>query len=313
MGSQVRSGNTTPGSRTPTNWRNGDNPQTSHWEADSANCYLCARAFARSRMITRHHCRVCGKNVCGQCSPSLVQMSSWPAPQRCCTPCAQIAEVGPSLRDRIATISQQLYVIHDPQAVASHPESITTLPEAVAVCEGAVLPLKVSQTRHCDTLARLGERLHAAAEVDAEAPPGRVLEAAVGFCEAGADAVEERLAAALRMLEREREESTRLRDSLRSAEERAAAAEAAAAAAKASARNFLPTLGQAPTPPRTPPAEPQQPNFGPRFSEPNTPEGTTPKGAASAQNSLGRTSQNAQAIPGGRQEHENCAKGCSLM
>mmetsp|Transcript_4848 Transcript_4848/g.4049 ORF Transcript_4848/g.4049 Transcript_4848/m.4049 type:complete len:91 (+) Transcript_4848:376-648(+) len=35
---------------------------------DSPTCYVCSRAFDKMKGVFTHHCRTCGKAVCGECS-----------------------------------------------------------------------------------------------------------------------------------------------------------------------------------------------------------------------------------------------------
>ena len=57
------------------------------WMADgsSATCMVCERAF-NGVTVRRHHCRSCGKLVCGPCSRKTVMRLGGPA--RCCNACA---------------------------------------------------------------------------------------------------------------------------------------------------------------------------------------------------------------------------------
>mmetsp|Transcript_88126 Transcript_88126/g.247871 ORF Transcript_88126/g.247871 Transcript_88126/m.247871 type:complete len:362 (+) Transcript_88126:85-1170(+) len=57
------------------------------WERNAKTCSACGKSLGKRKLALRHHCRVCGKCVCGACSPSFVQLEDWPAPQRTCTPC----------------------------------------------------------------------------------------------------------------------------------------------------------------------------------------------------------------------------------
>jgi hypothetical protein len=58
------------------------------WEPDDARdfCFLCSATFSWSRR--RHHCRVCGKLICGNCSQNLIISEALgEAPVRCCDKC----------------------------------------------------------------------------------------------------------------------------------------------------------------------------------------------------------------------------------
>jgi hypothetical protein len=61
------------------------------WEVNSPECGVCSKSFGVTR--TAHHCRYCGKCVCGECSPDVRTLSGL-LPERVCTPCYE--ELGPS-------------------------------------------------------------------------------------------------------------------------------------------------------------------------------------------------------------------------
>eukprot|EP00927_Polykrikos_kofoidii_P057261 TRINITY_DN51385_c0_g1_i1.p1 TRINITY_DN51385_c0_g1~~TRINITY_DN51385_c0_g1_i1.p1 ORF type:complete len:648 (-),score=113.84 TRINITY_DN51385_c0_g1_i1:34-1977(-) len=44
------------------------------WEENVANCSVCDSKFSKRALRRRHHCRVCGKCVCSNCSPSTLQI-----------------------------------------------------------------------------------------------------------------------------------------------------------------------------------------------------------------------------------------------
>ena len=52
---------------------------------ESDTCLLCRVAF--SMRIRRHHCRVCYRLVCGNCSPHTVELNSSEGPARVCNEC----------------------------------------------------------------------------------------------------------------------------------------------------------------------------------------------------------------------------------
>eukprot|EP00747_Dinoflagellata_sp_TGD_P087927 gnl/TRDRNA2_/TRDRNA2_163819_c0_seq3.p1 gnl/TRDRNA2_/TRDRNA2_163819_c0~~gnl/TRDRNA2_/TRDRNA2_163819_c0_seq3.p1 ORF type:complete len:275 (-),score=43.19 gnl/TRDRNA2_/TRDRNA2_163819_c0_seq3:152-934(-) len=61
------------------------------WESDAPNCTLCGTTFDKRCLKLRHHCRICGKNVCAACSPNQVQLEGQRRLQRACTPCVTVA------------------------------------------------------------------------------------------------------------------------------------------------------------------------------------------------------------------------------
>lgn len=55
-------------------------------DSESDSCLLCCTTF--SLRIRRHHCRVCYRLVCGNCSPHTVQLSAGEGPvHRACNEC----------------------------------------------------------------------------------------------------------------------------------------------------------------------------------------------------------------------------------
>ena len=50
------------------------------------SCPICCRAFSSS--IRKHHCRLCGKVMCSECTQSKVSTPLSKDPVRCCIPCA---------------------------------------------------------------------------------------------------------------------------------------------------------------------------------------------------------------------------------
>mmetsp|Transcript_44386 Transcript_44386/g.95670 ORF Transcript_44386/g.95670 Transcript_44386/m.95670 type:complete len:643 (-) Transcript_44386:182-2110(-) len=64
------------------------------WEADGSRCSLCERRVGKRYLNPRHHCRKCGRCVCGPCSPNVVQLEADVGPQRLCTACVDAAFAG---------------------------------------------------------------------------------------------------------------------------------------------------------------------------------------------------------------------------
>jgi hypothetical protein len=55
------------------------------WSPDSDKCDSCSGEFGITRR--RHHCRICGCCVCGDCSPHQLQLAPTKPPVRVCTKC----------------------------------------------------------------------------------------------------------------------------------------------------------------------------------------------------------------------------------
>lgn len=48
----------------------------------SWHCHLCHVSLAKWRLRPRHHCRRCGRSVCGACSAAHADLEGWRGPQR---------------------------------------------------------------------------------------------------------------------------------------------------------------------------------------------------------------------------------------
>lgn len=48
---------------------------------------MCQKKVGKRHLNPRHHCRTCGRCVCGACSPSSVQLEGQKGLQRVCSPC----------------------------------------------------------------------------------------------------------------------------------------------------------------------------------------------------------------------------------
>lgn len=80
------------------------------WTGDSA-CAVCGLKLGKRKLRPRHHCRVCGDSVCGECSPSRVQLVGKKALQRVCSPCVLNVQVGSGLKERLDKLSNQVDII----------------------------------------------------------------------------------------------------------------------------------------------------------------------------------------------------------
>eukprot|EP00913_Durusdinium_trenchii_P010774 g10107.t1 len=67
-------------------------PCCERWDEDSESCSICHVLLGRRRLRLRHHCRICGRCVCGPCSPNMITVPGYSKDlQRACTPCLAIA------------------------------------------------------------------------------------------------------------------------------------------------------------------------------------------------------------------------------
>lgn len=95
------------------------------WQADDEveSCFICHKDF--TIFYRRHHCRKCGRVVCGTCSdtrtpyepgtyvvtpPSQIFMESPHVPHRTCDVCVELLAVENSLRDSVITASTPMEV-----------------------------------------------------------------------------------------------------------------------------------------------------------------------------------------------------------
>lgn len=95
------------------------------WQADedASSCFICNKDF--SVFYRRHHCRKCGRVVCGTCSstktnyeagtyvvtpPGQLFMESPHVPHRTCDVCVELMTLENSLRDSIITASTPVEV-----------------------------------------------------------------------------------------------------------------------------------------------------------------------------------------------------------
>eukprot|EP00439_Symbiodinium_sp_Y106_P022854 s1037_g2.t2 len=67
------------------------------WEPNTRHCSLCCASLGKRFWRPRHHCRFCGRCVCGACSRSFIGTANQPW-QRCCAKCALAVTQSPWLQ-----------------------------------------------------------------------------------------------------------------------------------------------------------------------------------------------------------------------
>lgn len=124
------------------------------WQGDTKTCSICQSKFG-DVMNRRHHCRMCGKCVCHDCSPNLIQVKG--QPDRVCNPCvlngAGALELLPALhhlRQELCSFDSQILQDFSSLPPAKHPA------QAVAECVAAVDPLrrKIASMDERDSMQR---------------------------------------------------------------------------------------------------------------------------------------------------------------
>eukprot|EP00928_Gymnodinium_smaydae_P041386 TRINITY_DN28018_c0_g1_i1.p1 TRINITY_DN28018_c0_g1~~TRINITY_DN28018_c0_g1_i1.p1 ORF type:complete len:397 (+),score=90.30 TRINITY_DN28018_c0_g1_i1:158-1348(+) len=74
------------------------------WVPDEevTKCPICSKGFSMLHN-RRHHCRACGRVVCGPCSSNTLYLTNMSSQQRVCDPCFELHQ-----HDRTASISEKL-------------------------------------------------------------------------------------------------------------------------------------------------------------------------------------------------------------
>lgn len=116
--------------------------EQSQWQEDTIGCTICSSEFG-GVMNRRHHCRMCGKCVCHDCSPNVLQMKG--KLERVCNPCvlngAGALELLPALhhlRDELCSFNSHASPLSISASLppAQHPA------QAVGECVAAAYPLR---------------------------------------------------------------------------------------------------------------------------------------------------------------------------
>lgn len=123
------------------------------WQEDTEDCNVCRKKFVIRR---RHHCRICGRCVCQGCSPNVVQLGGYDAPQRACSLCISGAERLPVLKARFGQLGDSLSVMAGLEPAGSEAK---TIEDAAVLCEAALVPLEEAHGAMRDQVSALGAML----------------------------------------------------------------------------------------------------------------------------------------------------------
>lgn len=116
------------------------------WDRDSSECAICKSQLGKRRMNPRHHCRRCGRCICGKCSLSTIKFEGSKL-QRACVLCAEQIHRTACLRRKAARNLSPLRLLSmklcDFAGEVDHSVP-NTLEEAVASCEASICTIKRS-------------------------------------------------------------------------------------------------------------------------------------------------------------------------
>mmetsp|Transcript_18027 Transcript_18027/g.42132 ORF Transcript_18027/g.42132 Transcript_18027/m.42132 type:complete len:430 (+) Transcript_18027:83-1372(+) len=135
------------------------------WMPDTSACQLCDAAFGMFglKVRLRHHCRVCGRCVCAECSPTFAKLTGFNAVQRVCTPCISGTEIAAAMQARLETFSQALNELAYGQDGAALPQRIvsgevgaSSFHRAWGSCEQSLATLQQVLQGQRDSNARAG-------------------------------------------------------------------------------------------------------------------------------------------------------------
>mmetsp|Transcript_32872 Transcript_32872/g.83213 ORF Transcript_32872/g.83213 Transcript_32872/m.83213 type:complete len:448 (-) Transcript_32872:38-1381(-) len=133
------------------------------WEGDTEACGICKTYFTFS--LRRHHCRLCGRCVCQDCSPSKLRLEGYGEElQRACTPCVEAAGRGATLAGMVSACAKRVAIMADPGAEAR--QAPADLSQAVDLLQDGVVAL---EDHHQTLKARLASSEGREAQKAAEA------------------------------------------------------------------------------------------------------------------------------------------------
>eukprot|EP00439_Symbiodinium_sp_Y106_P072929 s2470_g13.t1 len=114
-----------------------------HGQEDSeTDCWICHARLGKRFLNPRHHCRACGRLVCGQCSPSRILMDGRTTLQRACAQCTRSVQEVPNATRRLQVLAAGLSALlgtrSNPTSAAglcSRLATLGTLEGAIRECE----------------------------------------------------------------------------------------------------------------------------------------------------------------------------------
>lgn len=112
------------------------------WESNKSSCTVCGTMIGKRHFNRRHHCRICGRCVCGSCSPHSILLEGRRHAERTCTPCVSLIHRAPALKRRVLFLADKLQVLQGVHDGASNPLQAMDLEHAVALCESVVAPFE---------------------------------------------------------------------------------------------------------------------------------------------------------------------------
>lgn len=116
------------------------------WQEDAMNCSICLVRLGWNFFKRRHHCRLCGRCVCGNCSPNLISVKGSRRPVRVCTPCVADAPNLVAFARRTTHLGYRLAAIGGTFIGSSLQSSMrgsdVGFEQALNFCEEAVKPLE---------------------------------------------------------------------------------------------------------------------------------------------------------------------------
>lgn len=113
------------------------------WRDDraAACCQLCFSMFT-TLSRRRHHCRVCGELVCGDCSPDQVALAGrFAGPKRACNACVTLLEVLAAADDPRVRVHGRVHKYGAASAISADASATTTSSSATTTNSSSTSPL----------------------------------------------------------------------------------------------------------------------------------------------------------------------------
>jgi len=129
-------------------------PPPGHGPEDETDCWICHARLGKRFLNPRHHCRACGRLVCGQCSPSRILMDGRTTLQRACAQCTRSVQEVPNATRRLQVLAAGLSVLLGARSnpatsaagLCSRLATLGTLEGAIRECEVGLALLKEAET-----------------------------------------------------------------------------------------------------------------------------------------------------------------------